>query len=194
MADDEKKFSKQILGKTVVSKTGKRFGEVGDIVFETSSGELIHIVLKAPTPYTEKLELEKQISALPPVVLGGLIVVPIGLVAGMTGTALPNSLQGGDKQASAARARAAVMEVERGLGFEPTDRELERLGFDIESRDLKMGKLRFLEVKGRISGADAVTVTRNEILYPLKATHMIMNRSICEPTKWSFHPGKHARA
>jgi len=60
MADDEKKFSKQILGKTVVSKTGKRFGEVGDIVFETRTGELIHMVIKSPTSYTSKLELEKD--------------------------------------------------------------------------------------------------------------------------------------
>lgn len=60
MAEEEKKFSKQLIGKTVVSKTGKRFGEVGDIIFETRSGELIHLVLTSPTPYTEKLELEKD--------------------------------------------------------------------------------------------------------------------------------------
>ncbi len=61
MADDNgKKFSKQLIGKTIVSKTGKRFGEVGDIVFETRSGELIHMVLVNPTPYTERLELEKD--------------------------------------------------------------------------------------------------------------------------------------
>jgi len=60
MVDEEKKFSKQLIGKTVVSKTGKKFGEVGDIIFETRSGELIHLVLKNPTPYTEKLELEKS--------------------------------------------------------------------------------------------------------------------------------------
>ena len=60
MADTEKKFSKQIIGKTVVSKTGKRFGEVGDIIFETRSGELIHVVLRNPTPYTQKLELERD--------------------------------------------------------------------------------------------------------------------------------------
>lgn len=60
MTDEEKNFSKQILGKTVVSKTGKKFGEVGDIIFETRSGELIHMVLKNPTSYTEKLELEKD--------------------------------------------------------------------------------------------------------------------------------------
>jgi len=59
MAEEDKKFSKQIIGKLVVSKTGKRFGEVGDIVFETSSGELIHLVLRNPTSYTERLELER---------------------------------------------------------------------------------------------------------------------------------------
>jgi len=60
MAEDDKKYSKELLGKTVVSKTGKRFGEVGDIIFETRSGELIHLVLSSPTSYTEKLELEKD--------------------------------------------------------------------------------------------------------------------------------------
>src|SRR3989338_923585 len=60
MAEEDKKFSKQLIGKTVVSKTGKRFGEVGDIIFETRSGELIHIILKNPTSYTQKLELEKD--------------------------------------------------------------------------------------------------------------------------------------
>jgi hypothetical protein len=57
------------------------------------------------------------------------------------------------------------MEVERGLGFEPTDREFEKLGYDIESRVAGTGRLRFLEVKGRVSGADTITVTKNEILY-----------------------------
>lgn len=56
---EEKKFSKQLIGKTVISKSGKRFGEVGDIIFETKSGELIHLVLVNPTSYIEKLELEK---------------------------------------------------------------------------------------------------------------------------------------
>ncbi len=58
--EDDKKFSKQLLGKTIVSKTGKRFGEVGDLIFETKSGELIHIVVNNPSVYSEKLELEKD--------------------------------------------------------------------------------------------------------------------------------------
>jgi sporulation protein YlmC with PRC-barrel domain len=58
--DETKKFSKQLIGKTIVSKTGKRFGEVGDLIFETKSGELIHMVVNNPSTYTEKLELEKD--------------------------------------------------------------------------------------------------------------------------------------
>ena len=60
MGEEDKKFARQLIGKTVVSKTGKRFGEVGDIIFETKSGELIHMVLTNPTSYTAKLELEKD--------------------------------------------------------------------------------------------------------------------------------------
>ena len=60
MAEEDKKFSKQLLGKIVVSKSAKKFGDVGDLIFETRSGELIHIVLVNPTAYTEKLELEKD--------------------------------------------------------------------------------------------------------------------------------------
>ena len=60
MATDDKKYSRQLVGKTVVSKTGKRFGEVGDITFEEKTGELLQIVLKHPTGYSEGLELEQD--------------------------------------------------------------------------------------------------------------------------------------
>ncbi|HLD86929.1 MAG TPA: PRC-barrel domain-containing protein [Candidatus Nanoarchaeia archaeon] len=71
-SEQEKRFSKQLIGKTVVSKTGKRFGELADIIFETRSGELIHMVLENPTSYTEKLELEKDGS--------GRILIPFSAV------------------------------------------------------------------------------------------------------------------
>ena len=60
MAEDDKRLSKEIIGKMVVSKTGKKFGTVGDVTFETKSGELIHIVLVNATPYSTKLDLEKD--------------------------------------------------------------------------------------------------------------------------------------
>ena len=115
----------------------------------------------------EELKLEAQISPLPPVVLGGLLVVPMGLLAAMTGRGMAAPTAPFDTQLSAARARAVIMEIERGLGFEPTDREFEKLGYDIESRVPGTGKLRFIEVKGRVTGAPTITVTRNEILYSL---------------------------
>ena len=59
------------------------------------------------------------------------------------------------------------METERRLGFEPADREHEKLGYDVESRVPATGRLRFIEVKGRRADAETVTVTRNEILCSL---------------------------
>ncbi|MFH1405703.1 MAG: PRC-barrel domain-containing protein [Nanoarchaeota archaeon] len=56
---EEKSYSKELIGKTIVSKSGKKFGEVGDLIFEVGSGELIHLLLRNPTPYTDKMELEK---------------------------------------------------------------------------------------------------------------------------------------
>jgi len=115
----------------------------------------------------DELKLERQIAPLPPVVLGGFLVVPAGLINAMAGRPPAADARSPDTQASAARARAIVMEIERRLGFDPTDREPERLGYDIESRVPGTGRLRFIEVKGRVAGADTVTVTKNEVLYSL---------------------------
>jgi SNF2 family DNA or RNA helicase len=112
----------------------------------------------------EELKLERHISPLPPVVLGGLLVVPIGLIAKMIGKPLPPPV---DTNEVGAHARAIIMDIERSLGFDPIDREYEKIGYDIESRVPGTGKLRFIEVKGRVSGADTVTVSTNEILYSL---------------------------
>lgn len=70
--DEEKIFSKNLIGKTVVSKNGRTYGLVADIEFETRSGELIHIILKNPTANADKLELEKD--------QGGNLKVPFSAV------------------------------------------------------------------------------------------------------------------
>ena len=114
-----------------------------------------------------ELRLEARLAPLPPVMLGGVLVAPRGLLAAMGGASAAPARAAGDTQESAARARAIVMEAERALGYEPTDRETERLGYDLESRVPGSGRLRFIEVKGRVRGADAITVTRNEVLYSL---------------------------
>ena len=116
-----------------------------------------------------ELEQEGQISPLPPVVLGATLVVPVGLIRSMTGfndatcgfarRRYPGC--GGESPPDCHGCRAG------SLGFEPTDREFEKRGYDIESRVPGTGKLRFIEVKGRVSGAANILVTRNEILYSL---------------------------
>ena len=113
------------------------------------------------------LKRDAQISPRPPVALGGLVVVPRGLLDRITGRHRPAPWLCPDTTVIAARARKIVMEIERSLGYDPTDRELEKLGYDIESRVPDTGKLRFIEVKGRRSDAATITVTSNEILYSL---------------------------
>jgi superfamily II DNA or RNA helicase len=115
----------------------------------------------------EEIKRERQLAPLPPVVLGGVLVMPIGLICAIGGQGQAKAETTIDTQAAAARAREIVMEVERGLGFAPTDREFEKLGYDIESAVPGTGRLRFIEVKGRVASADTVTVTKNEILYSL---------------------------
>ncbi|HON14626.1 MAG TPA: helicase-related protein [Treponema sp.] len=114
-----------------------------------------------------ELDLEADISSLPPHVQGGFLVVPLGLLQKIEGKQPLVPTYARDTQENAARARAIVMEIERRLGYEPVDVETQKLGYDIESRIPGTGQLRFIEVKGRVSGATTITVTRNEVLYSL---------------------------
>lgn len=57
MALEKKPFS-QLVGKLVVTKEGKRLGIVKDITFESRVGELLHLIIKDPTPYVKGLNLE----------------------------------------------------------------------------------------------------------------------------------------
>jgi sporulation protein YlmC with PRC-barrel domain len=54
----DKRPLKDILGKLIVTKEGKRLGIVKDVTFETRTGELIQLIVKDATPYTKNLNLE----------------------------------------------------------------------------------------------------------------------------------------
>ncbi len=117
-----------------------------------------------------ELEQERKLSPLPPVIVGGALIVPIALLHRLLGKDLSSV---NTKDIAAARERveqlamAAVMATERQLGYQPRDVSHEKCGYDIESRIPEQGLLRFIEVKGRIAGADTVTVTKNEIITAL---------------------------
>ena len=118
----------------------------------------------------EVLALEREINPTPPQVMGAALIVPQGLLDSFAGTKTTSSINtttDSDKQEIAARARAIVMDRERSLGFEPIDREFDRVGYDIESKVSATGGLRFIEVKGRVADAGTITVTRNEVLFSL---------------------------
>jgi superfamily II DNA or RNA helicase len=116
----------------------------------------------------EDLEKERQLSPLPPVVIGGALIVPAGLLDRAKGgrEAEPSQFAR-DTVRVAKLALDAVLASERTLGFVPRDVSDEKCGYDVESRIPGTGKLRFIEVKGRAKGADTVTITKNEILTAL---------------------------
>jgi hypothetical protein len=110
----------------------------------------------------EELEGERHISPQPPLVIGGALVIPQGLLDQLEGK--PPDLFGRQRKAIEMAAMEAVLIAERVQGFQPQDVNRQNLGWDIESCIPGTGKLRFIEVKGRIAGADTITVSRNEIL------------------------------
>ena len=61
----------------------------------------------------------------------------------------------------------AVMAAERELGNTPEDVSARKLGYDIASYDPGTRGHRFIEVKGRVDGADTVMITRQEIITSL---------------------------
>ncbi len=116
----------------------------------------------------EELAQERQLAALPPVVIGGALIVPAGLLARLAGERQQEPDLFAEVSARVERlAMEAVLVAERRLGYEARDVSAEKCGYDIESRVPGTGKQRFIEVKGRVVGSDTVTLTKNEILTAL---------------------------
>ncbi len=111
------------------------------------------------------LEQERQLSPLPPLVAGGALVIPAGWLSRARGVRKEKpDIYSRETERVETLAMSAVIAAERLLGFDPRDVSSDNYGYDVESRIPNSGKLRFIEVKGRIEGAAGVTITRNEIL------------------------------
>jgi hypothetical protein len=99
------------------------------------------------------------------VLLGAALVIPQGLLNRLQGHPDPAAaLFAARRKVVENTAMRAVMAEEHRLGYQPADVHRENLGYDIESAIPNSGRLRLLEVKGRVAGADTVTVSRNEIM------------------------------
>ena len=124
------------------------------------------------------LKQERFISAQPPRVRGGMAVIPRGLLVSRGLAPEPDGAGTGAgtnefsedpvaRRAIESAAMAAVMASEKSLGNTPTDVSARKVGYDIASYDPRADRFRFIEVKGRIDGADTVTVTRQEVVTSL---------------------------
>lgn len=117
-----------------------------------------------------ELEAMRNVVSSTPVVLGGALVIPRGLLAQRKGE--PDFCAD-----AAARSRieqlamAAVRQAEEALGHVTQDVSAEKCGWDITAQPPKQADrlpdARHIEVKGRAKGQSTITVTRNEIIYGL---------------------------
>lgn len=115
-----------------------------------------------------ELHAERQIAPLPPVIIGGALVVPgTFLLQTDPSSTAPAPTFAADTRTSELIAMNAVIAKETASGFLPRDVSMGRIGYDIESARPDGGPLRFIEVKGRVTGASTVTITKNEILTAL---------------------------
>jgi SNF2 family DNA or RNA helicase len=107
-----------------------------------------------------------------PIVLGGALVIPAGLMRKLTGDeeTAPNISSDPIARSRIERiAMDAVRRVEESQGCQITDVSRDKCGWDLTSQppviDHKHPDPRHIEVKGRVKGASTITVTRNEMLY-----------------------------
>ena len=108
------------------------------------------------------LDLEMDIKAKIPIIKGGALVIPIGFLNQAKGITKNPSVDAAARKEIELLAMQEVIKSEKELGRSPKDVSEQRgRGYDIESKD-KDGNLFFIEVKGRIEGAETITLTYNE--------------------------------
>ena len=117
-----------------------------------------------------ELEAMRSVVSSSPVVIGGALVIPQGLLAQRKGEA--NFSPDAEARSRVEQiAMKAVMDVETGFGHDVKDVSAEKCGWDVTARPPRVdGKLledRHIEVKGRAKGQSTITVSRNEIIYGL---------------------------
>jgi Domain of unknown function (DUF3883) len=123
----------------------------------------------------KELQVMRHVVNGTPVVLGGALVVPAGLMQKRRGDEPVDPVAAAASADAAARSRIehlameAVRRVEEAQGCKVVDVSADKCGWDLTSYppalDGKLPEPRHIEVKGRVKGAGTVCVTRNEILY-----------------------------
>jgi superfamily II DNA or RNA helicase len=110
-----------------------------------------------------ELDRDEQLRAKPPLVAGGALVVPQGLLDKLFGRTPDPSRTAVDTALTDRRAVDAVLAAEHALGRTPEEMPHNNPGYDIRSRTAD-NHVVFIEVKGRVMGAEEFWVTRTEAL------------------------------
>ena len=120
----------------------------------------------------KELQSMRHVTNGTPVVLGGALVVPIGLLRRLRGEPAPDAAATfcADPEARSRieqLAMNAVRLAEEARGCRVVDVSAQKCGWDITSHAPAVGgklpESRHIEVKGRVKGATTVTVSKNEI-------------------------------
>ncbi len=108
----------------------------------------------------DDLKKQQKLINKQPFVIGGALVLPESMVS----KDIPDyAVNEANRTKTELIAMEEVMKTERKLGREPKDVHEHNYGWDIESVDPKTKDIFFIEVKGRVKGADVITVSSNEI-------------------------------
>jgi hypothetical protein len=120
----------------------------------------------------KELNAMRHVMNAMPVVLGGALVIPIGLLRTLRGEPAGASTFSPDPAARiriAQMAMDAVRRAEEARGCRVVDVSEAKCGWDLTSYPPVSGteacEVRHIEVKGRAKAASVITVSRNEIIY-----------------------------
>ena len=115
-----------------------------------------------------ELQAMRQVINGTPVILGGALVLPAGLLRKLRGEGPALSAADADARQRIERlAMQAVIDDLQAKGHRVVDVSAHKCGWDLSSYPPNSTDPKHIEVKGRVKGADTITVTRNEILCAL---------------------------
>lgn len=118
----------------------------------------------------KELQAMRQVTNGTPVILGGALVIPAGLLRQAKGesTAI-NPAEAAARKRIEDLAMKAVMDAETAKGHRVVDVSTEKCGWDVTSYPPAVNSIqpdpKHIEVKGRVAGADTICVTHNELRY-----------------------------
>ena len=139
----------------------ERAGTVGRVRAETAHARARQLEERLERRLRE-LALHTKLVAVPGVIRNTALIVPSRIVEQESGREAPATARVTEEVER--RAVEAVLAAERAIGRNPVEMPRNNPGYDICSTDDE-GRIHYIEVKGRIAGADTFAITANEVTF-----------------------------